>query len=119
VTYRNKDRVPFKVGSQWEQSIFPAEAFRAGAVDVTATASGEGGVEGLQIPFLPQHFRLLSAQAKVKAVDPDFDRIPQRGLTDFMKRNVSDEHHRQQFAPMRCASLGESHHVTSITGLKV
>ena len=51
VTYRNKDRVPFKVGSQWEQSIFPAEAFRAAAVDVTATASGEEGVEGLQIPF--------------------------------------------------------------------
>ena len=51
MTYRNKDRVPFKVGSQWEQSIFPAEASRAGAVDVTATATGEGGVEGLQIPF--------------------------------------------------------------------
>ena len=51
MTYSNKDRVPFKVGSQWEQSIFPAEAFRAGAVDVTATASGEGGVEDLQIPF--------------------------------------------------------------------
>ena len=51
VTYRNKDRVPFKVGLQWEQSIFPAETFRAGAVDVTATASGEGGVECLQLPF--------------------------------------------------------------------
>ena len=32
VTYRNKDRVPFKVGSQWEKSIFPAEVFRAGAL---------------------------------------------------------------------------------------
>jgi hypothetical protein len=31
--------------------FFQREAFRAGAVDVTATASGEGGVEGLQIPF--------------------------------------------------------------------
>ena len=51
VTYRNKDRVPFKVGSQWEQSIFPAEVFGAGAVDVTAIATWEGGVEGLQLPF--------------------------------------------------------------------
>ena len=51
VTYANKDRVPFKVGSQWEQSIFPAEVFRAGAIDVTSTATGEGGVEGLQLPF--------------------------------------------------------------------
>ena len=51
VTYRNKDRVPFKVGSQWEQSIFPAEVFGAGAVDVTATATREGDVEDLQIPF--------------------------------------------------------------------
>ena len=30
---------------------FPAEVFGAGAVDVTATTTGEGGVEGLQIPF--------------------------------------------------------------------
>ena len=56
---------------------------------------------------------------KVKAVDPDFDRIPQGGLTDYMKRDARDESHRQQFAPMRCASLGESHYVTSVTGVKV
>ena len=54
----------------------------------------------------------------MKAVDPDFDRIPQRGLADHMDRDAWDETHRQQFAPIRCASLGESHYVTSVTGFK-
>ena len=34
-----------------EQSIFPAEVFGAGAVDVITSTTGEGGAEGLQIPF--------------------------------------------------------------------
>ena len=67
VTKRDEDRVPFNVGSQWEQSIFPAEVFGAGAVDVTATATGEGGVEGLQIPF----------------ADPDLEHLFHRLFTAF------------------------------------
>ena len=55
----------------------------------------------------------------MKAVDPDFDRIAQRGLADHMERDARDKPHRQQFATIRFASLGESHHVTSVSGLKV
>ena len=44
---------------------------------------------------------------------------PNGALRTTWKGTPGTSPHRQQFAPIRCASLGESHHVTSVTGFKV